>query len=72
MQFGFSFQATHYETADVDAATHSYELDKKKKDYVAPRLDARHHGLGTGSRWPKTLDKYALKCVEFGFEVFLE
>ena len=71
-QPGFSFQACHYETADVDAATHPHELEKKKKDYVVLRLDARHHGLGTGSCGPKTLEKYALKCQEFEFEVLLE
>lgn len=76
-QPGYSFQATHYETADIDAARHPDELhharNNKRKDYVIVRLDSEHHGLGTGSCGPKTLDKYALKtAAEHVFEVLLE
>ena len=70
-QQGFSFAAMRYETADLDEAKHPFELKKKKRDYVVLRLDARHHGLGTGSCGPKTMDQYALKMGEFEFEVDL-
>ncbi|KKY25197.1 putative glycosyl hydrolase family 2 [Phaeomoniella chlamydospora] len=71
-QEGFSFCATHYETGDVDKATHPYELEKTKKGYVILRLDAAHHGLGTGSCGPKTMETYALKTAPFGFSIDLE
>lgn len=71
-QEGFSFNASHYEIKDVDDSEHPYELHKKKKGYVVVRLDADHHGLGTGSCGPKTMEKYALKTEPFEFEVLLE
>lgn len=71
-QEGFSFNASHYVTNDVDESKHPYELHKKRKDYVIVRLDADHHGLGTGSCGPKTLEKYALKAKEFEFEILLQ
>lgn len=69
---GASFMACHYGTKDLDECRHPYELHKKKRDEVVVRLDWKHHGLGTGSCGPKTLDKYALKSDEFEFEVLLE
>lgn len=71
-QDGFSFQASHYTTDDVDNARHPYELHKKKKPETILRLDAQHHGLGTGSCGPKTIEKYALKNKPFEFTVHLE
>lgn len=71
-QDGFSFQASHYTTADVDEAKHPYELRKKKKPETILRLDAKHHGLGTASCGPKTIEKYALKSEPFEFEIDLE
>ncbi|KAK5951077.1 hypothetical protein OHC33_007830 [Knufia fluminis] len=71
-QEGFSFNASHYTTKDVDESKHPYELHKKKKDYTIVRFDADHHGLGTGSCGPKTMEKYALKTEPFEFEVLLE
>ena len=68
----FDFNASHYRVQDVDAARHPYELHRKKTENVLVRLDAAHHGLGTGSCGPKTRDEYALKCEEFEFEVVLE
>lgn len=70
-QEGFSFQASHYETADVDKAEHPYELRRKKKKETILRLDAMHHGLGSGSCGPRTLDKYACMCEDFEFEIYL-
>lgn len=68
----FDFQASHYEMRDVAASNHPYELRKKKREDVILRLDACHHGLGTGSCGPKTLDKYALFTREFQMELLLQ
>ena len=46
---GFDFQASHYDVLDVDESKHPYALRKTRKDEVIVRLDADHHGLGTGS-----------------------
>jgi beta-galactosidase len=68
----FDFMACHYDVIDIFEAKHPYELEEKRKEYVVLRLDAEHHGLGTGSCGPKTLDQYALKMeeFEFGFVLF--
>lgn len=71
-QEGFSFMASHYTSRDLDEAKHPFELHQRKKDYVIVRLDADHHGLGTGSCGPKTLEKYALKTKPFEFEIWFE
>ena len=71
-QEGFSFQASHYSAKDVDRAQHPFELHKKKRKETILRLDAMHHGLGTGSCGPKTLDEHALKSGPFEFGVDLE
>jgi beta-galactosidase len=71
-QQGFSFQASHYGTADVDQSQHPFELHNKRRPETILRLDAMHHGLGTGSCGPKTLDEYALKSGPFEFVVDLE
>lgn len=65
----FDFMASHYDVKDIYESKHPYELEEKKKEHVILRLDAEHHGLGTGSCGPKTLDEYALKTApfEFGF-----
>jgi beta-galactosidase len=68
----FDFNASHYRVADVEAASHPYALHEKKTENVVLRLDAAHHGLGSGSCGPKTRDEYALLTKEFEFEVFLE
>jgi beta-galactosidase len=67
----FDFMASHYDVKDIDEAKHPYELDEKKKDHVVLRLDAYHHGLGTGSCGPKTLEEYALKTAPFEFTLLL-
>jgi beta-galactosidase len=67
----FDFQASHYRARDVAAAGHPYELRRAKREDVVLRLDAAHHGLGTGSCGPKTLGEYALLMEEFEFEVVL-
>jgi beta-galactosidase len=68
----FDFQASHYRIDDVEAASHPYKLHKKKREEVVLRLDAAHHGLGTGSCGPKTLPEYALYPKPFEFEVVLQ
>ena len=74
-QEGFSFMASYYSTQELDSAKHPFELRhmrKLRKDCVFVRLDADHHGLGTGSCGPKTLDKYALKTKPFEFGIDFE
>ncbi|KAH9904462.1 intracellular beta-galactosidase BgaD [Xylariomycetidae sp. FL2044] len=67
----FDFNASHYRVADVEEAKHPYELRRKKLDNVVLRLDAAHHGLGSGSCGPRTRDEYALMTEPFEFEVVL-
>ncbi len=69
---GCSFSASHYRCADIDMAKHPFELERMRREEVIVRLDWRHHGLGTGSCGPKTLDEYALKSGPFEFEIWLE
>ncbi|KAI0015830.1 beta-galactosidase [Xylariomycetidae sp. FL0641] len=68
----FDFNASHYRTADVEAAGYPHELRRKKVGNVLVRLDARHHGLGSGSCGPRTRDEYALLTEPFEFEVVLD
>ncbi|KAI1159208.1 beta-galactosidase [Nemania serpens] len=67
----FDFNASHYRILDVEAAKHPHELRKKKTENVVLRLDAAHHGLGSGSCGPKTRDEYALLTSPFEFEIVL-
>ncbi|KAI1773309.1 glycoside hydrolase family 2 protein [Hypoxylon cercidicola] len=67
----FDFNASHYRVADVETAKHPYELRRKRTENVVLRLDAAHHGLGSGSCGPRTRDEYALLTKEFEFEVLL-
>lgn len=57
----FDFMACHYDVRDIEEAKHPFDLEKRRKENVVLRLDGAHHGLGTGSCGPKTLDEYALK-----------
>ena len=68
----FDFQVSHYRMKDVAAADHPHELKRKKREEVVLRLDAEHHGLGSGSCGPRTLDEYSLLCEPFEFEVVLQ
>jgi beta-galactosidase len=68
-QQGFSFTASHYTWQDLETAKHPYEL--KERDCVVLRLDADHHGLGSGSCGPKTRPEYALVPKPFQFTVEL-
>ncbi|KAH4071412.1 lactase [Parastagonospora nodorum] len=68
----FDFQVSHYRMRDVAEAGHPHELRRKKREEVLLRLDAKHHGLGSGSCGPRTLDEYALLTGPFDFEVLLQ
>jgi beta-galactosidase len=68
----FDWQASHYRMWDVAEAGHPYQLRRKKVGDVVLRLDAQHHGLGSGSCGPRTLDEYSLLTEEFEFEVLLQ
>lgn len=67
----FDFMACHYDVQDIDQAQHPYELEHKAKEEVILRLDADHHGLGTGSCGPKTFPEYTLLAQPFHFGVLL-
>ncbi|KAK4894380.1 hypothetical protein LTR49_028404 [Elasticomyces elasticus] len=67
----FDFMASHYDVKNIFDSKHPYELEGEKKEHVILRLDAEHHGLGTGSCGPKTLDEYALKAATFEFGLVL-
>lgn len=67
----FDFNASHYRIPDVEAAKHPYELRRKRTENVVLRLDAAHHGLGSGSCGPRTRDEYSLLTEEFEFQVLL-
>ncbi|KAI2463700.1 glycoside hydrolase family 2 protein [Annulohypoxylon bovei var. microspora] len=67
----FDFNASHYRVPDVEAARHPYELRRKRTENVVLRLDAAHHGLGSGSCGPRTRDEYSLLTDDFEFEVVL-
>ncbi|KAI1271196.1 beta-galactosidase [Xylaria sp. FL0933] len=67
----FDFNASHYRVKDVEEAKHPYQLRRKKTENVVVRLDAAHHGLGSGSCGPRTRDEYALLTAPFEFEVVL-
>ncbi|KAF9692573.1 hypothetical protein EKO04_009351 [Ascochyta lentis] len=68
----FDFQAAHYRMRDVAGAKHPHELRRKKREEVVLRLDSQHHGLGSGSCGPRTLDEYALLTEPFEFEILLQ
>ena len=67
----FDFMASHFDVQDVDEAQHPLELERRRKEDVVLRLDAEHHGLGTGSCGPKTLEEYRLGMRGFEFGVLL-
>ena len=68
----FDWQAAHYRMRDVAGAGHPFELRRLRREEVVLRLDYRHHGLGSGSCGPRTLDEYALLTEDFEFEVLLQ
>ena len=67
---GFDFAVSRYTAEDLDQAQHPYEL--KGSNGINFRIDEDHHGLGTASCGPDTLEKYQLKMREFDFTVTLQ
>lgn len=67
---GFDFAVSKYTAADLDQARHPHELKGSKG--VVFRIDDEHHGLGSASCGPDTLEKYQLKMRTFDFTVTLE
>ncbi|KAL2128546.1 hypothetical protein VTI74DRAFT_9032 [Chaetomium olivicolor] len=70
---GASFSVLPYSAKDLEEAQHPYELyERRRKDRVV-HLDWYHHGLGTGSCGPETLEEYTLHADrEYQVEVLLE
>lgn len=67
---GFDFAVSEYTAADLDQARHPHELKGSKG--VVLRIDDEHHGLGSASCGPDTLEKYQLLMRTFDFTVTLE
>ena len=67
---GFDFAVSKYTAAELDHAGHPYEL--KESQGVVLRIDDEHHGLGSASCGPDTLEKYQLSMRTFDFTVTLE
>lgn len=67
---GFDFAVSKYTAADLDQAQHPHEL--KGSQGVVFRIDDEHHGLGSASCGPDTLEKYQLLTRTFDFTVILE
>ncbi|CAD6564330.1 MAG: hypothetical protein ASARMPREDX12_002627 [Alectoria sarmentosa] len=67
---GFDFALSKYTAADLDQAQHPHELKGSKG--VVFRIDDEHHGLGSASCGPDTLEQYHLKMRTFDFTVSLE
>ena len=59
-----------YTAEDLDQAQHPHELRGSKG--VNFRIDDDHHGLGSASCGPDTLEQHKLKMREFVFTVILE
>lgn len=67
---GFDFAISRYTAGDLDQAQHPYELKGSKG--INFRIDDDHHGLGSASCGPDTLEQHQLKMREFDFTVTLE
>lgn len=67
---GFDFAISKYTSYDLDEAQHPYELKGSKG--VNFRIDDDHHGLGSASCGPDTLEQHQLKMRTFDFTVILE
>lgn len=67
---GFDFNVQRFSAHELQKAKHPYELGKS--DRVLFRIDGAHHGLGTASCGPGTLEAYQLHCQAFEFTVDLK
>jgi beta-galactosidase len=66
---GFDFNVQRFSAHDIQKAKHPYELGKS--DRVIFRIDGGHHGLGTASCGPGTLEQHQLSCQTLDFTVDL-
>ena len=67
---GFDFAVSKFDAYDLGQAQHPHELKGSKG--IVFRIDDDHHGLGSASCGPDTLEQYQLKTKEFDFTVGLE
>lgn len=67
---GFDFAVSRYTAYDLDQAQHPHEL--RGSEGVIFRVDDDHHGLGSASCGPDTLEQHQLKMRTFDFTVSLE
>jgi len=65
-----NFSAHWFTTQDLDRARHTCELPRR--NWITLNLDHAHHGIGSGSCGPATLEKYCLRPEEFRFRVRLK
>jgi beta-galactosidase len=63
----FSFNASHYATADIDQAKHPHELTKRAGTFI--NIDHRHNGIGSNSCGPELIKKYRFDEDKFNFSV---
>ena len=64
------FSASRFTTADLEAATHAYELTPR--DFIELNLDYRHNGIGSASCGPGPWEQYLLHPEAFRFAVKLK
>jgi len=71
---GASFSARRYGDLEIEKAQHPFELrGKERRGDAVLHLDWYHHGLGTGSCGPETLEEYTLDAGrEMEVEVVLD
>ena len=67
---GFDFAISRYTAEDLDQAQHPHEL--RGSGGIVFRIDDDHHGLGSASCGPDTLEQHQLKMRQFNFTVYLE
>jgi beta-galactosidase len=66
---GFDFNVNRHSAYALEKAKHPHEL--AKSDEVIFRIDGGHHGLGTASCGPPTLEQHSLKTQVLDFTVLL-
>ncbi|KAH8650529.1 hypothetical protein BGZ60DRAFT_534190 [Tricladium varicosporioides] len=66
---GFDFSVQRHSAHELERAKHPYELEDS--DRVLFRIDGSHHGLGTASCGPPTLEEHSLTCQILDFTVEL-
>jgi len=63
----FSFNASHYTSEDLDAAKHSYQLNKRDETVV--NIDYKNNGIGSNSCGPMLFKPYRFDELQFLFAV---